>query len=295
MRLRRRREHRPVTERHTLAAQLAAVRTLYKLQQITLGGHTWFYLDTGVNHGGRLPLVLLPGAMGAADTSFQYILAFAAERRVVSLDYPRTLAALSPLVEGLENVLAALEIGRAAVVGGSYSGLVAQYYAAACPQDVAALLLANTGPPARAESRRWQFAAAAIAPMPQPLLHAAMRAGMYRFLQGASPEQEFWRAYFAREIPTLRKDAMLARLRLTAAMHAGALECYGCAFGGPTLIVNAEGDRLVPPHQRAAMCALYPHAQCVTLGEQGHVASLDAAEKYIDLYKDFLCRTMAHG
>jgi pimeloyl-ACP methyl ester carboxylesterase len=289
-----------MAEPPALDAQLATLRSLYGLQQIVVDGHAWSYVDTGAARQNSIPqnampLLLLPGALGAADTSFQYILAFAAERRVVSLDYPPTLPALTPLIQGLEGVLGALDLGQVAVVGGSYSGLVAQYFAAGAPRRVGALLLSNIGAPAPAEALRWRLAAGAVALLPQEFLHTCMRLGIGRFLHGDSPAHTFWRAYFAQAIPALQKHALLARLRLTAAMHARAGDLGGRAYRGPTLIVAVEGDGLVSPAQGAALRGRYPQALCVTLCAQGHVASLDAAESYIAIYQEFLCQNRLGG
>ena len=269
-----------------LHAQLAAVRAACPLQQVTIGGHTWPYLAAG---GGSEVLLLLPGAMGAADTSFQYILAFQEQYRVLSLDYPGAIVALPPLIEGLDGALDALGVSRAHVVGGSYSGLVAQFLAAAHPERVVSLLLSNTGAPDPAYAPRWRLAANLSAPLPEPLAHAAMRATIRLFLSGDTAAQRFWRHYFAAAIPHLRKQAMVARLRLTAEMHDAGRELCRGPYRGPVLIVDAGQDALVPTRQRMALRALYPHAHGAALDSSGHVASLDESDAYITIYSEFLC------
>jgi pimeloyl-ACP methyl ester carboxylesterase len=280
-----------------LHAQLAAVRAAHPLQRITIAGHTWPYLEAG--RGGDI-LLLLPGAMGEADTSFEYILAFRDHYRVLSLSYPATIATLAPLVEGLAQTLAALQAPHAHVVGGSYSGLVAQYFAASHPMRVSSLLLSNIGAPDPTYARRWRVAAHALAPLPESLVHAVMRATIRRFLPadpsgsdstaGIPSTNRFWRAYFAATIPNLRKQAMLARLRLSTEMHASVANLHRSSYRGPVLIVEADQDALVPFRQRAALCTLYPHACRVAIANKGHVASLDAATTYIAIYQEFLCR-----
>ncbi len=270
-----------------LHAQLAAVRTASPVQHVTVAGHPWPYLDTG---GGSEVLLLLPGAMGAADTSFQYILAFREHYRVISLDYPGAVVDLPPLVAGLDRALDALGVTRAHVVGGSYSGLVAQFLSAAHPERVASLLLANTGAPDPAYATRWRLAANLLAPLPDPLARSVMRATIRLFLPGDSAEQRFWRDYFAAAIPRLRKQAMVARLRLTAEMNAAGHDLSCCPYCGPVLVVDAGKDALVPTGQRTALRALYPHASFAALDNKGHVASLDEAGAYIAIYAEFLHR-----
>ena len=268
-----------------LQAQLAAVRAACPLQSVTIDGRRWPYLEAG---GGSEVLLLLPGAMGAADTSFQYILAFQDYYRVLSLDYPGEITAIPPLIEGLDGVLAALGVARAHVVGGSYSGLVGQFLAAAHPARVASLLLSNTGAPDPAYVARWRLAARLSAPLSERLAHTAMRATIRLFLPGDSPAQRFWREYFAAAIPSLRKEAMVARLHLTAEMNAAGRDLARRPYRGPVLIVDAGEDALVPKAQRTGLRALYPQACCTALDSKGHVASLDEAEAYIGIYKEFL-------
>ena len=226
-----------------LHAQLAAVRAACPLHHVVIAGHTWPYLDAG---GGGEVLLLLPGAMGAADTSFQYILGFQDRYRVLSFDYPGAIVDLPPLIEGLDGALAALDVSRAHVVGGSYSGLVGQFLAAAHPARVASLLLSNTGAPDPAYAARWRLAANLVAPLPEPLVHAAMRATIRLFLPGDSPAQRFWRDYFAAAIPSLTKQAMVARLHLTAVMNTAGIELSRTPYRGPVLIVDAGAGRPRP-------------------------------------------------
>jgi pimeloyl-ACP methyl ester carboxylesterase len=293
-----------------LNMQLAEVRARYPQRSCCVGGHDWPYIDTGRGDAGKGgtssgdtsnrhasnghaegdTVLLLPGAMGEADTSFQYILALKDGRRVLSLSYPPTIDRLQPLLEGLAAVLEGLGVEKAHVVGGSYSGLVAQHWAAVAPQWAASLLLSNIGSPEPSYAARWRAAAAALRPLPESLVHGVMRATIRRFLPGDSPEQQFWRGYFAETIPTLTKRAMVARLRLAAQMHAEAQRVYARPYGGPTLIVSAQSDALVPAPQQQRLCDLYPQAERAAIADKGHVASLDDAQRYIQLYKDFLCR-----
>jgi pimeloyl-ACP methyl ester carboxylesterase len=279
---------------HHWEAQLAAVRAAHPVQTYAISGHSWRFVDAG---GGDNVLLLLPGALGEADTSFQYILALQDTRRVLSLGYPATLDRLLPLLDSLDDLLERLGVRQAHVVGGSYSGLVAQYLAARRPERVAALLLANTGAPGMAAARRWQAAAAACDRLPEGWLQRIMQASITRFLPGSSPVQAFWRSYFAATLPHWRKEAVVARLRLLAEMQTNdtARRVRRSPYAGPVLIVDAAADRLVGTRERQALRALYPQAQHVRFDGKGHVASLDEAEAYIRIYREFLCSLPTHG
>jgi pimeloyl-ACP methyl ester carboxylesterase len=241
---------------------------------------------------GENVILLLPGALGEADTSFQYILALQQTHRVLSLGYPPTLEQLGTLLDGMARLLDRLRVEQAHVVGGSYSGLIAQYLAAQQPQRVASLLLSNTGAPGAAPAWRRQAAAVVVDRLPEPWLRGAMQAGIRRFLPGDSPAQVFWRDYFAATLLRWSKQALIARLRLTAAMQdvSTAELVQRAPYRGPVLIVDAAADHLVSLRERQALRSLYPQAQHVRCDGKGHVASLDEAETYIQIYREFLCR-----
>lgn len=276
-----------------LHAQLAALRSAHPAQQCVIDGHTWTYIEAGSQEqSADDTILLLPGALGEADTSFQYIMALQTTHRVVSVGYPPTLDRLGALSGGLHVLLGRLHIPGAHVVGGSYSGLAAQHFAAQRPGRVRSLLLSNTGAPAPAQAPLWSAAAYAVSLLPEASLQRIMRANIRRFLPGGSPAEAFWRDYFAANLPRWSKRAVVSRLRLMSRMHgaAEAAHLHRAAFWGPVLIINAAGDRLIPPAQRRGLVALYPQARRVTIADKGHIASLDEAAAYIRLYREFLCR-----
>ena len=201
----------------TWEAALADCRARYPLQEITIGSAAWSFLDTGA---GNETLLLLPGAMGFADTAFPFVLAFAAQMRVISISYPPTVTDGDRLVNGLANLLTARGIDATHVVGGSYSGLVAQRLAARCPQHVASLILANTWAPDPARARWFCPAAWLVAHTPGWLLQRVMAGYMDRFLPGADPATGFWRGYFADLLPAFTPDLIASRLRAFASLDA---------------------------------------------------------------------------
>jgi pimeloyl-ACP methyl ester carboxylesterase len=271
-----------------LATQLAAVRTRYPLRRIAVNGASWEYIDTG--HG-PATLLLLPGALGVAETSFGYILAFAAEYRVLSLSYPAAMADVRLLTSGVAALLASAGAGQAHVVGGSYSGFVAQYLAAWHPESVASLLLSNTGAPNVRRGRNYGFGARMLTLLPERMVHAQMQHRIHRFLPEATPVQRFWRSYFMELIPTFRKQALVNRMRMQAQMDGAHLSARLRAqpWQGPALILDAGEDALVSPHDRAALAGRMPQARAVTLPARSHVASLEDTSTYISIYQEFLC------
>jgi pimeloyl-ACP methyl ester carboxylesterase len=165
--------------RSTWEAALAACRARYPLREMAIDGAIWSFLDTGA---GDEALLLLPGAMGFADTSFHFVLAFAPQMRVISVGYPATVTDGDRLVDGLAALLTAQGVAAAHVVGGSYSGLVAQRLAERHPTQVCALILANTWAPDPARARWFRPAAWLVAHTPGGLLQRFMARYVDRFL-----------------------------------------------------------------------------------------------------------------
>ena len=254
----------------TWEAALAECRARYPLQEITIGSAAWSFLDTGA---GNETLLLLPGAMGFADTAFHFVLAFAAQMRVISISYPPTVTDGDRLVNGLANLLTARGIDATHVVGGSYSGLVAQRLAARYPQHVASLILANTWAPDPARARWFCPAAWLVAHTPGWLLQRVMAGYMDRFLPGADPATGFWRGYFADLLPAFTPHLIASRLRAFASLDA-AQWSPAPNSPGPVLLVESSEDRLFGNKSRLGLRMCYPQADVVTLECPGHAAAL---------------------
>ena len=254
----------------------------------SVDGVQWEAIACG--HGDKT-LLLLPGALGLAETSFRYIAAFEADWRVLSLSYPDAIDTVRGLVDGITELLAIYGVDAAYMVGGSYSGLVAQYLAAWQPACVAALLLSNTGAPDPHRGRRYSLLARLFGVLPAGAFHTAMRGAVRLFLRADTDEHRFWRAYFAEIIPHFSRRALVNRLRIQADIDrpANAAQWASSHWSGPTLIVDAGDDHLVAAHARAALRTHYPRARHISMHGRGHAASLDESTAYLRLYREFLC------
>ena len=270
--------------------ELARFRALHPCTLRNVRGVRWEYIACG--HG-EDTVLLLPGAMGMAETAFHYVLAFEEQYRVLSLTYPAAVNTLDLLLAGIVELLDAEGSGRTHVIGGSYSGFVAQFLAGRYPDRVTSLLLSNTGVPSATQARYYRWLHRLLWPLPAGVLHGIMHASIRHFLPTDTPEQHFWRAYFAATIPQFSRPMILNRLRLMIEMQQGVAAAQ--AWRGPVLIVDAGADRMVPAADRAALRALYPQATCVELSDSGHVASLDNTDEYIALYREFLTARLSEA
>lgn len=292
---------------------LAECRARFPLQAVTIDGVAWSLLDTGAGEG---TLLLLPGALGFADTSFHFVLAFAPFLRVLSVDYPPALTDGDRLIDGLAALLAQRDLAPAHVVGGSYSGLVAQRLAERYPQRAASLILANTWAADPRRARYFRPAAWLVARTPARLLQRVMAAYMDSFLPGADPPTRFWRSYFEAILPAFTPALLANRLRTFASLDAAEWQLSTAAPGGhgerterpqscmcnctaafhahgvgrhlPVLLVESSDDRLFGTASREALRRRYPQAQATRLACPGHAAALTHVEEYVRLYREWL-------
>lgn len=247
-----------------------------------IDGVTWSYLAGGV---GATSIVFLPGVLGVADTSFHYLLAFAPQYRVRSLDYPPALRNVEQLLAGMATLLATAGLGAVHLVGGSYSGPIAHHFAQRYPAQVASLVFSNTGLPDgwRLVHTVWLMGLVGI--IPSRLLPWGMCWSMGAFLGTQTGLEGFWRTYFYALLPYFTRQVLWSRGALLvelARRGAGVSQ-----WSGPTLIVEAQGDTFFSRGERAALRAAYPQADLVTIAATGHGSALKALDRHIAVYGEF--------
>ena len=232
---------------------------------------------------------MLPGFFGVAGTDFHYILALENERRVISLTYPEAAAGIGELVDGLTDFLDELGVAQVDLLGGSYSGYVAQVFVRRYPERVRRLILAQTGAPDR---RRLPLAAGLTRLfrwIPQSVLSGLMRLTVRYYYPGVSPGQTFWRGYFLGLVGSLSKQALFHRFCVVEDYHrnyrlaAGELD----GWAGEVLLLESEADGMLSQAELEIMRQLYPRAQRVVLAGS-HIQSVDQPEGQIEAIRAFL-------
>lgn len=244
----------------------------------------WSLLEEGPRGGPAV--LLLPGALGHAETSFEYVAAFRRDFRVLAPSYPRRLVPnMDDLADGVASLLASRGVGRAHVVGGSFGGLVAQALAARHPGRVASVVLSDTWGPTPARAPLLRVAARLLSLCPERALRAALRAGVRRYLHALPPESRlFWSAHFTRMLATFTRAEAAGRAFAWAdfdAQYAG-LPAPACE----TLVLSAESDRALSP---GPLLRRLPYARLHTVRSPlGHAASVGDASAYIAPIQSFL-------
>ena len=136
--------------------------------------------------GDETPFVLLPGSGGPALMWYAYVGRLAAARTVIAIDpvgepgpsvQTRAIDSGDEWSRWLDEVLAALGVGRAHLVGTSYGGWIALWHALRSPQATASLTLFDPGGFGKVSGKflLWIIAGGLAAFMPRPVRHALAR------------------------------------------------------------------------------------------------------------------------
>ncbi len=242
------------------------------------------------DHGGGPPVVLLHGQPGAASMWAPVLPRLAAHVRVITPDRPgygatggRALGIAANAVV-LGELLDALEMERATVVGHSWGGGVALALAAEQPDRVAGLVLvASVGTCSSVDATDRLLARRLVGPaltyaafhagrrvLPLPLTRQAVP-GLRNLsdvalgeLAGTLGDQLGRRSFvveqraLVREIPAL--DASLSRVR------------------APTAVVIGERDFMVSSRVGRELAARIPDATCTVVPGAGHVLPAEAPD-----------------
>ncbi len=270
---------RPV---ETLVARWAPAPSAF----IDVKGQLVHLRDEGLS-GDPLPIVLIHGTSASLHTWEGWVRALKAQRRVISFDLPG-FGLTGPFGGSYEpgnyhgdayarfvlDLLDALKVQRAVLVGNSLGGEVAWRTAAMAPQRVASLVLVDAvGPAFTPDSVPLGFLLARV-----PVINRVMDVALPRALVAqsvasvyADPSRitpELVDRYFELTLRTGNRRALVQRIgAMTNGEHAERL----AQLQQPTLLLWGEQDRLVPKSVGAEFKRLMPNSQLVLLPGLGHV------------------------
>jgi pimeloyl-ACP methyl ester carboxylesterase len=273
-------------------ARLKEFRLTHPYKHLTVGDTQWQYISCGQ---GERALLLLPGALSVGESTFPLITAFENEYRIIAPSYTLSLT-MAGLCEGIVRILEAEAVDEAYIYGGSYGGLVAQYFVRQYPAKVRSLILSHTFVLTQKYTKPLWIAGKVFPAFPQslfvPLLKLRLDKMLLSTLRAAShPEAEFWRAYLneaiasdlLKEVFVHQNKCLLDLARQPQFTHDDLKE-----WNGKILIIESDDDPAIPARDRSLLRSTYPQAQVHTFRDAGHASSILRREEVVSIIRSFL-------
>jgi pimeloyl-ACP methyl ester carboxylesterase len=181
-------------------------------------------------------------------------------------------------------VLGELGIRRAAIVGLSLGGMVAQAFALAYPEQVSALVLAHTS--ARTDESVREVWSRRLALFEEQGLEAQVASTLERW---------FTRSFAAASPMTMRWLAQQIRATSPAGYRAAVRAIQGLDFldrlkevTAPALVVAGAADSAVPPAAASVLAASIPGAKLVVLDDAAHIGNVQQPVAFTETVGKFL-------
>ncbi|RDI70823.1 alpha/beta fold hydrolase [Halopelagius longus] len=196
------------------------------------------------------------------------------------------------LAADLRALVAALDLDRPVVCGLSMGGCIAQVYAAAHPDEVAGLVLADTFTPELFDRREWLQRSAmlrATVPFVRLVGYERVERAMVwlheRFSKGVSGDYGRIESLRA-EGPKMETAEFAKVVRAVAAFHETTVD-YS-AVAAPTLVLYGEFEPSFVRRHAAKMAAEIPRVTVREVPGAGHASNLDDPDFFTDAVRAFL-------
>jgi pimeloyl-ACP methyl ester carboxylesterase len=267
--------------------RLFAFRREHPAQTVQIDGRTWEYLSAGE---GPQAVLLLPGALGTAESAWQTMQGLAETFRVISPTYA-AVPNMNELADGIARVLDHAGVEQVHVVGGSYGGFVAQVFVRRHPRRTASLVISHAGPPEPERARRIHSVIRLLSILPMGMVRKMFTRSMSRLFPQGHPETAFLQAYFKEVVETrLRKDTLVSGYRRTIDFDNNMVYSPDDLAGWPgrVLLLLGDDDPGTPEEVREKMRSLYPRARVHIFSGTGHSAAILKRDEYLGLIRDFI-------
>jgi pimeloyl-ACP methyl ester carboxylesterase len=276
-------------------------------QRLRLHGHDVEYATAGSGPA----VLLIHGITSSLRTWSKVIPRLAEDHRVIAPDLlghgasakPRGDYSLGSFASGLRDIMIALDVPTATVVGHSMGGGIAMQLAYQFPERVERLALVNSGGLGREVSLLLRAATLPGADLVLPLLFGTPLFRPAGFVAGKAMGALGLRSRgdlegMAHGVRSLRRrEGQRAFLHTARSiMDAGgqrinATDRLYLAESMPSLIVWGERDSLIPAdHGRAAQQAM-PGSRLELFPDAGHFPFNDEPDRFVDVLTDFIATT----
>ncbi len=280
------------------------------VRHVLLHGHRVAYRMAGDPRDGRPVLLLVHGMAGSSATWNDVLPGLARHATVVAPDLlghgrsdkPRQDYSLGAHANVLRDLLVALDIERATVIGQSLGGGVALQLAYQHPHTCERLVLVSSGGLGAEVS--WLLRALTLpgAELLMPIVfpsfvrtagNVVSRTLRRIGLRAPGVEQE-WRAYVSLTDPANRQS-FLKTLRAVVDPAGQAVSAHDrlyLASSMPTLIIWGQHDRIIPVSHAHAAHAAIPGSRLVIFPESGHFPHNEEPQRFVDEVVELLDTTL---
>ncbi len=274
-------------------------------QRIRIHGHDVRYFRAGSG-----PVVLLVHGMAGSAATWKSVLPRLARDHTViapdllghgQSDKPRTDYSLGAFAAGLRDLLVALGLERATVVGHSLGGGIAMQMAYQHPERVERLVLVGSGGLGKEVSPLLRLLTVPGAEYLMPLIFTSysrdignrisllLKRGGLR----APAIEEGWRAYVSLT-QSENRSAFVKTLRSVVDLNGQCVNAHDRLYLAghmPTLIMWGERDQIIPVHHAHEAHAAMPGSRLELFAESGHFVHSEEPDHFIRVLRDFLATT----
>ena len=228
-------------------------------------------------------IIYVPGLDGTGQLFFKQIPSLAIDHRVVTFrSRDRGRFTYDDLADDLAAIIQDLGEQKATVVGESFGGTVALWFALRYPQMVSRLVVVNSFPRFR-NRMTIKLGCLLGSGLPFRLLLPVRRAANLLGLLVDEVKRED-REFFWRTIRTVSPEAYARRLRLINDLD---VESRLAEIHAPTLFIAGARDLLVPSVREAkAMAAQMPNATVKVIKGAGHVCLMGSRVRLDELLRE---------
>jgi pimeloyl-ACP methyl ester carboxylesterase len=272
---------------------------------IPIHGRDLAYVDAGEGP----PLLFVHGIGGDWQTWEPVLAPLAARHRVIAVDLPGHGGSakgagdysLGGMANVLRDLMGALDVERATLVGHSLGGGIAMQFAYQYPERCERLVLVSSGglgPDVGLLLRLATLPGSEVflsltAPAARSVIDCAAGAGRFLRIKPAADAAFYGRAFAALAEPETRA-AFLGTLRGvvgTRGQLVDARDRLYLAESMPTLIVWGERDAVIPVDHAHAAHEAMPGSRLEVFDDAGHVPQLDDPQRFVATVEAFVAET----